>query len=88
MVLDLSLPGSSGAKLLADLKGNTKLRQVPVIILSGADQFSDMQACRELYVIDYVAKPGSPRHMSELISTFRQWFNSALAHSLVRSRDT
>lgn len=87
MILDLSLPGSSGKELLADLRTSTKLRQIPVIILSGSDQFSDVQACRELYMIDYVVKPRSPRQMSEFISTFRQWFNSALAQLLVQSKD-
>ena len=87
IVLDLSLPGSSGKELLEDLRASTWLRQVPVIILSGSDRFSDMQDCRDLYVIDYVMKPGTPRQMSEFISTFRQWFDSTLAQSLARQRD-
>ena len=87
VVLDLTLPGSSGKDLLADLRTNAHLRQVPVIILSGSDRFNDMQDCHDLYVIDYVVKPATHRHMTEFISTFRQWFDSSLARSLVRSRD-
>jgi CheY-like chemotaxis protein len=86
MVLDLKLSDGNGKDLLSSLRNDEHLRQIPVIILTGVDDFTSIQACRDLYVIDYVIKPSTPRQMSEFISTFRQWFNSALAQSIARLR--
>lgn len=80
VVLDLTLPGSSGRELLVELRASPALCQTPVIILSGSDDFADIRACRHLYVIDYVVKPTNERQMGEFINTLRQWFSSTLAH--------
>lgn len=86
VVLDLALPGSSGRDLLQDMRAQETLQHLPVVVMSGSDNFADIQACRDLYIIDYVVKPTNERQMSEFISTLQHWFNSALAQSVVRTR--
>jgi CheY-like chemotaxis protein len=77
VVLDLDLPGSTGREFLARMRAEPLLLQIPVIILSGSDDFEDIQTCRDLYVIDYVVKPSDQQQMSEFIGTFRQWIIGA-----------
>jgi CheY-like chemotaxis protein len=55
--LDLKLPSLSGLELLRCLRVSTKLRNLPVIVMTSSNDPKDLDECRRLNVIGYVAKP-------------------------------
>ena len=63
MVLDLMLPGYSGYDVLAELRRQPALRDVPVIILTARREEADRVKGLELGADDYLTKPFSPREL-------------------------
>ncbi|WP_372604798.1 response regulator, partial [Actibacterium sp.] len=60
VLLDHMMPGLSGLETLELIKGNPRLRTIPVIMLSAADEGSLMIQCILNGAEDYVAKPFNP----------------------------
>lgn len=56
IMLDLNLPGVSGRQVLAAVKVNPRLRDIPVVIYSSAGTPDLIAECRRL-ADDYVVKP-------------------------------
>ncbi|HEY0305369.1 MAG TPA: response regulator transcription factor [Longimicrobiales bacterium] len=63
MVLDLMLPGYSGYDVLAELRRQPTLSEVPVIILTARREEADRVKGLELGADDYLTKPFSPREL-------------------------
>jgi two-component system, cell cycle response regulator len=57
ILLDLDMPGLDGFELLARLKNDEELMQVPVIVLSGLTNPQDKVAAFDLGAVDYITKP-------------------------------
>jgi CheY-like chemotaxis protein len=73
IILDLSLPRLDGRELLELLRTNGRFKGIPVIVLTGSENYADMKRCRELGVDDYVVKPGTAQELIELIASFDHW---------------
>lgn len=56
ILLDLILPGKDGFEILADLKLDDRLKEIPVIILSNLGQQKHIQDGKELGAVDYLVK--------------------------------
>ena len=63
MVLDLMLPGYSGYDVLAEMRRQPSLSDVPVIILTARREEADRVRGLELGADDYLTKPFSPREL-------------------------
>ncbi|MBI3508551.1 MAG: response regulator transcription factor [Chlamydiia bacterium] len=61
VILDLMLPGENGLDVCRKMKGNSDLKNIPVIILSAKGEELDIVLGLELGADDYVAKPFSPK---------------------------
>lgn len=61
IILDLMLPGIDGLEVTRRLKGGTRTRTVPIIMLTAKGEEADMVIGLELGADDYVVKPFSPR---------------------------
>jgi CheY-like chemotaxis protein len=57
VILDLNLPGAQGLDVLARVKGDSALRVVPVIVLSGSDRQEDIDAAYAAGANAYLSKP-------------------------------
>lgn len=56
ILLDLIMPEKNGFEALAEIKADSKLKDIPVIILSNLGQESDVKKGRELGAVDYLIK--------------------------------
>ncbi len=56
ILLDLILPGIDGFNVLSQLKGNSELSDIPVIILSNLGQREEVEKGLKLGAIDYLIK--------------------------------
>lgn len=60
ILLDHMMPGMTGLEVLEKLKHNSRLRTIPVIMLSAADDVDLMVQCVLHGAEDYVSKPFNP----------------------------
>jgi CheY-like chemotaxis protein len=57
ILLDLNLPRKSGRNVLAAIKLDQHLRQIPVIVLSSSNRAADIAAAYDLHANCYIPKP-------------------------------
>jgi class 3 adenylate cyclase len=60
VLLDMLMPGLDGCEVLARIKEDPTLRDLPVIMISALDQVDGIVQCIELGAEDYIAKPFNP----------------------------
>jgi len=60
VLLDLMMPGIDGYEVLARIKQNPKLANIPVIMISAMDEIDTTAKCIELGAADYLTKPFNP----------------------------
>lgn len=63
ILLDLMMPGMDGLEVCRQLKGDSKLSRIPVIMLTAKGEEIDKIVGLELGADDYVIKPFSPREL-------------------------
>jgi len=56
VLLDLILPKMTGFDVLTEIRMDSKIRQIPVIILSNLGQEEDIKRARELGALDFLVK--------------------------------
>lgn len=57
ILLDLNLPKKSGIEVLAEVKEDPKLKQIPVVILSTSSAQEDIHKSYNLHANCYITKP-------------------------------
>jgi two-component system cell cycle response regulator len=60
VLLDVQMPEMDGYAVLEHLKADTRLRDIPVIMISAVDELESVVKCIELGAQDYLAKPFNP----------------------------
>lgn len=63
VVLDLMLPGMSGADILRRLRGDARWAQLPCIVLTAAGQEAQLRDVEALGASEVMTKPFSPRRL-------------------------
>ena len=57
ILLDLNMPRMNGSQLLAKVKEDSKLKHIPVVILTGSREIDDIIKANNLHAYCYVTKP-------------------------------
>ena len=60
VLLDMEMPEMDGLQLLDAIKSDPMTRSMPVIVISGAEQFDNAVKCIEMGAEDYLPKPFNP----------------------------
>jgi adenylate cyclase len=60
MLIDMEMPELDGLEVLKLVKADARLRYLPVIVISGADQFDKTVECIQVGAEDYLPKPFNP----------------------------
>jgi len=77
VLLDLNLPKRDGLAVLAAMKANAELRQIPVVIFSTSQLSRDIARSYELGANCYVSKPGSLTEFFSMMRSIEEfWFGS------------
>lgn len=83
ILLDLNLPRLNGLELLAQLKADAALREIPVIVLTTSQNEQDRQRAREAGASRYVCKPMDFDDFTAFIgSLYSYWQNQPTSESL------
>ena len=67
VLLDWMLPGQSGLAFARQLRGDSRTRELPIIMVTARTEEADKVAGLEAWVDDYVTKPFSPRELKARI---------------------
>jgi adenylate cyclase len=60
ILLDIMMPGLSGYEVLERIRADSRLRAIPVIMISAVDEIDSVIRCVELGAEDYLPKPFNP----------------------------
>lgn len=74
ILLDLNLPRLHGREVLAAIKGDTQLRQIPVIVLTTSADERDVQHAYALHANCYITKPLDFEHFSDVVRTIESFW--------------
>jgi CheY-like chemotaxis protein len=60
ILLDLEMPELDGYETLARIKGDDRMRHLPVIVISSVDELESVVRCIKIGATDYLPKPFNP----------------------------
>jgi two-component system response regulator len=76
ILLDLNLPVKSGSEVLEELKSDTKLKVIPVIVLTTSQAEWDIIQCYRLHANCFVNKPFGFDSFDKVVTCIEDfWFN-------------
>jgi chemotaxis family two-component system response regulator Rcp1 len=79
ILLDLGLPGKDGREILADIKANDELKEIPVVVLTGSQSsYEDFQESEQLSVEGYMNKPVDLEKFLFLIKELRHHWHAGV----------
>lgn len=84
ILLDLNLPGIDGREFLVQLKGDERLKEIPVVILTTSSNPRDMLYCYRHGANGYQIKTvGFEKYLVTIKSMINYWFETATIPSTV-----
>lgn len=69
IILDINMPKMDGRETLLHLRGQEKLRDIPVVLFSTSQNENDKQFAKR-HGANYITKPFSYRNMEEVVKGF------------------
>lgn len=79
VLLDLNMPGIDGRKALALIKQDSRLKKIPIVILTTSADENDIEQCYELGASTYIQKPVDFEGLVEAVGRIKDyWFGIAL----------
>jgi len=78
LILDLNLPRKDGRAVLAEVKADPELNEIPVVVFTTSRSGRDIDRCYELGANSYMTKPGNlAQFFSAVRSLENFWFGFA-----------
>ncbi|TVQ85445.1 MAG: response regulator [Micavibrio sp.] len=78
ILLDINMPKKSGIEVLAEIKNNKDLKDIPVVMLTNSSHPDDMQASYKNYANAFITKPQDFSDMVDFAHRIEEfWFLSA-----------
>ena len=81
VLLDIMMPEMNGYEVLETMKADSKLRHIPVVMISAVDEVDSVVRCIELGAEDYLTKPFNP-------TLLRARVGACLERKWLRDRET
>ena len=76
ILLDLNLPRMSGHEVLAELKADSSLRRIPIVVLSTSVGAEDIAKSYDLHANVYVSKPVDFDEFAGVVKQIDEFFAS------------
>ncbi len=74
VLLDLRLPGRDGLEVLAEMKGDEKLQDMPVVVMTASDDEEDRVKCELCDIAGYITKPVNLDKFLQLVSELKRYW--------------
>lgn len=83
ILLDLNLPKKDGREALGEIKADSDLRRIPVVILTTSDQQADIIQCYDLGANSFITKPSSFDGLTAMAREIQSyWFDLSQTPSI------
>lgn len=76
ILLDLNLPRKDGREVLAEIKTDTNLKRIPVVILTTSDADEDILKSYELHANCYIKKPVDLEQFIKVVQSIEDFWIS------------
>jgi CheY-like chemotaxis protein len=77
ILLDLNMPRKDGREVLRDIRANTELRRIPVVVLTTSKADTDIERIYELGANSFISKPVQFDGLVNLMRVLAQyWFKT------------
>ena len=78
IMLDLNMPRKDGWAVLVEVKSDSVLKKIPVVVFSTSRARADVARCHELGANSYVSKPGDLEGFTSTVAAIgNYWFGVA-----------
>jgi DNA-binding response OmpR family regulator len=77
VVLDIIIPKMNGFEVIAEMKTNVSLKDIPVIVLSNLGQDEDMTRAKELGAIEFLTK--ADHSINEIVEKVKEAYAKHLS---------
>lgn len=78
LILDLNLPRKDGRAVLAEVKADPELNEIPVVVFTTSRSGRDIERCYELGANSYMTKPGNLAQFFSAVRSLESfWFGFA-----------
>lgn len=78
VLLDLNLPRKDGRRVLEEIKGDPRLRQIPVVVLTTSKAEIDVMHCYRHHANSYLVKPRALSDFTQMIESVKTfWLRTA-----------
>ena len=74
ILLDLNLPLKDGREVLAEIKRDDGLRQIPLVVVTGSQVDEDVAQSYRLHANAYVQKPIDPKRFLEVVNSIGEFW--------------
>jgi CheY-like chemotaxis protein len=79
ILLDLGLPKKDGREVLAEIRADENLREIPVVVLTGSTDETDKAQMQLLQVESYLVKPVNLSKFLDVIRELKRfWFRGVI----------
>ncbi|MDR9402810.1 MAG: response regulator [Halothece sp. Uz-M2-17] len=76
LLLDLNLPGTDGREIIQEIKQNSTLQPIPIIVLTTSSSPRDIETCYRHGANSYILKPMGAAKMQQTVQLlFQYWFH-------------
>jgi len=85
ILLDLNLPKKDGREVLKEIKADSNLLRIPVIVLTTSNAEQDINHCYNLHANCYINKPVDFDKFFDVIEKIEDfWLSTAILSTMVR----
>ena len=74
VLLDVNMPKINGLEVLAEMKSDPQLREVPVVMLTSSREGPDVERCYQLGANAYVVKPVDFNQFADAVKTIGRFW--------------
>ena len=74
ILLDLNMPRKNGFQALTEIRGDTELRRLPVVVMSTSAASGDVVRTYDIGVNSYIVKPHNFNRLVEVVSSLKYYW--------------
>lgn len=78
ILLDLGLPKKDGREVLAEIRADNELRDIPIVVLTGSTDEADMAHSQMLQVESYLVKPVSLSKFLHVVRELKRFWHQGV----------
>jgi len=85
ILLDLNLPGTDGREVLEQIKQDSELKMIPVVVFTTSSNPKDIEVCYQCGVNGYILKPIDVKKLMRTVQVLIDyWFEAVILPNSVR----